>query len=173
MFFRSDDDSQQTKAAAPTPIPTLTQPAPARTRTRDERVSVISADIRIVGDLEGEGELQIDGTVEGNIKSKTVTIGQSGVINGEIKADTVLIAGQFAGKIKSRVLTLTKTAHVDGNVAAQESLAIEAGAHFEGQCLRPNAKQGNVKEHDGKFAEIKKQLGAAPVQPDLKKAATG
>ncbi len=97
--------------------------------------SIVSADMRIIGDVISQGETQIDGTVDGNVKSGTVTVGNAGTVNGEINADTVHVSGTVTGKIRAKTVTLAKTARLKGDIA-HENLAIEAGAQFEGQVSR-------------------------------------
>ena len=95
--------------------------------------SIISADLRIIGNLESEGDIQIDGTVEGDIRSQKLTISETAVVRGAIEVDEVAIAGQLTGQIKARTVMLLRTAKVIADVI-QEKLEIEAGAFFEGNC---------------------------------------
>ena len=97
--------------------------------------SLISAQLTVKGDLASEGDLQIDGNVQGDVHSKTLTIGESGTVNGSITAETVLIAGTSLGQIRARTVSLVRSARVQGDIW-HESLAIEAGAQFEGSCKR-------------------------------------
>ena len=97
--------------------------------------SIVSANLRINGDLISEGDVQIEGTVEGNITSRMLTVGESGVVKGEIVADQVTIAGRVNGKVKARTVTLSQTSDVSGDIS-HEALGIEAGARFEGSCKK-------------------------------------
>lgn len=97
--------------------------------------SILSADMRIVGDISSQGEIQVDGTVEGDVRAKTVLIGESADIKGEVLAEQVLIHGRVNGQIKSRVVHLARTAHVVGDIL-HESMSIENGAFLEGHCKR-------------------------------------
>ena len=129
MFFKSEEAPRRR-----TDLPAT--PPSSKSAARGDNRSVITDDIRITGDLDGGGDLRIDGAVEGNIRCHGLTIGESGRVEGEIAADIVEIGGRFNGKITTRVLTLTHSAKVDGSLSVSESLAIEAGAHFEGHCQR-------------------------------------
>ena len=95
--------------------------------------SIVSANLRIVGDLVCDGDIQVEGTVEGSVKSSVLTIGESGTIQGQITADQVMVSGTVVGKIKARTVYLAQSASVTGDIL-HESLGIEAGAQFEGQC---------------------------------------
>ncbi len=97
--------------------------------------SILSADLKIVGDLHSEGEIQIDGTIEGDIRTNTLLVGETANIKGEIVADVVNVHGSISGQIKSREVNLAKTAHVVGDIL-HENLAIETGAFLEGHCKR-------------------------------------
>ena len=97
--------------------------------------SVISSDMRIVGDLKSRGETQIDGIVDGDIHSNVLLIGETAQIKGEISADTVRIHGTVNGEIKAKTVVLASTAHVVGNIL-HENITIDKGAHLEGHLTR-------------------------------------
>ena len=97
--------------------------------------SIISTDLRIVGDLISEGEIQIDGVVEGDVRAETIMIGEPAEVTGEIIAESVSIFGTVTGQIKARSVSLAKTAHMLGDVHHQD-LSIEKGAFLEGHCRR-------------------------------------
>ncbi len=97
--------------------------------------SLISADMRLIGDLVSQGEVQIDGAVEGDIRAKSLLVGETADIKGEILADQVRVHGRINGQIKARSVHLAATAHVAGDVL-HESLSIETGAFIEGNCKR-------------------------------------
>ena len=97
--------------------------------------SIISADLKIVGDLSSNGEIQIDGTIDGDIRTNSLLVGETANIKGEIVADSVDVHGSINGQIKSRAVHLAKTAHVVADIL-HEDLAIETGAFLEGHCKR-------------------------------------
>ncbi len=97
--------------------------------------SIISPDLKIVGDLKSNGDIQIDGTIEGDINSRLLTIGEQAVVEGCIVADTVRISGTVKGQIKARMVHLDKAARVTGDLT-HETLTMEAGALLEGQVRR-------------------------------------
>ncbi len=97
--------------------------------------SIISPDLKIVGDLKSHGDIQIDGTIEGDINSRLLTVGEQAVVEGCIVADTVRISGTVKGQIKARMVHLDKDARVTGDLT-HETLTMEAGALLEGQVRR-------------------------------------
>ena len=97
--------------------------------------SIISRDLNIVGDLLSEGEIQIDGGVNGDIRARVLIIGETANVKGEIVADTIRIHGSVEGQIKAKVVKLAQSAHVVGDIL-HEDLSIETGAFLEGHCKR-------------------------------------
>ncbi|MAO57077.1 MAG: cell shape determination protein CcmA [Rhodospirillaceae bacterium] len=97
--------------------------------------SIISADLRIIGDLSSDGEIQIDGTIDGDIRTKSLLVGETANIKGEIVADRIQVHGTINGQIKARSVTLARSARVIGDIL-HEDLAIENGAFLEGHCKR-------------------------------------
>ena len=97
--------------------------------------SIISADMKVVGNLQSGGDVQIEGSVEGDIKSRTVTIGEKAQINGSVNADTASILGSINGKINAATVRISKSANVQGDIN-YEILAIEEGAVINGQIKR-------------------------------------
>ncbi len=93
--------------------------------------SLLSNDLFIKGNLTTSGDIQIEGSVEGNIKASLLTIGQSALIKGEITAEEVVVNGNISGTIRGKRVHLTSSAEVEGDII-HGSIAIESGAHFEG-----------------------------------------
>ncbi|WP_119168829.1 bactofilin family protein [Algihabitans albus] len=120
--------------------------------------SIISADLTIEGNLVSHGDLQIDGTVQGDICSRTLTLGEDGRIEGAIEAETVRLCGEVDGQVKAATVVVTKTAKIRGDIV-HDSLAIEAGAFIDGHCRRDAAGTTSVSLLDNK------PLAGKPVSP--------
>jgi len=104
--------------------------------SRKARVaSLISADITIEGNVTGDGELQIDGVVRGEIRVGKLTIGDTGHVEGSVIADAVEVRGRVVGALTAKQIRLYGTAYVDGDIT-HEQLAMETGAFFQGRSLR-------------------------------------
>ncbi len=95
--------------------------------------TIISPDLHITGNLATDGDMQIDGILEGDVKSGFLGVGPSAVVTGEINASDVIIRGKVTGRIKARSVTLASTARVIGDIW-HEILTVEAGAFLEGHC---------------------------------------
>jgi cytoskeletal protein CcmA (bactofilin family) len=95
--------------------------------------SIISMDMAVTGTMTAGGDIQIDGKVDGDITTGSLTIGEKAVVNGEIMAEEVVVRGKIIGSIRARKVQLCSTCHVEGDIFHQ-ALAVETGAYFEGNC---------------------------------------
>ena len=96
--------------------------------------SIVSPDLKIVGNLKGHGAVQIDGTIEGDIDVPLLTVGEQGKIDGSTVAETVRIFGTVNGRVQAKTVRLAKSAKVTADIT-HETLTIETGAYFEGNLL--------------------------------------
>ncbi len=101
--------------------------------------SLIAANLTIRGNLSSNGAVQIDGTVEGDIDSKSLIVGEGASVQGTISADTVMVCGKTDGAIKGKSVQLMSKAFVTGDIV-HDSLSVEAGASIEGRVGRREAK---------------------------------
>jgi len=97
--------------------------------------SILSADLKITGSIVSDGEVQLDGTVDGDVRATDLTIGEEASITGEVIAENVVIRGRVNGSVRARQVQLSSTARVEGDVI-HATLAIESGAYFDGLCKR-------------------------------------
>ena len=118
------------------PIPAGDGP---RAAARQAVPSLISQDMRITGDLVCDGDIQVDGTIDGNVKTSMLTVGEEAHIRGQIEADSVRVCGSVTGQIQARTVEIVKTAKVVADII-HETLSIEAGAFVTGNIKRADAK---------------------------------
>lgn len=97
--------------------------------------SMLCADMTVTGNLMTEGDLQIEGRVDGDIDANVLLIGKDAFVGGEIRANEVVVNGHVKGRIRGTKVRLAETARVEGDIL-HASIAIEAGAHFEGSVRR-------------------------------------
>lgn len=122
---------------APAPAsPSFDRPdAPVTTPARRSAPSVLSSDLTVVGNIRTEGDIQIEGTVEGDIRAHQLVIGESATIRGEIVGDEVVVNGRVVGRVRGLKVRLSASARVEGDII-HKTIAIESGAHFEGSVQR-------------------------------------
>ena len=118
---------------------------------RKEPPSIISADLHIVGDIEGGGVLHVDGRVDGNIRCEKLTIGESGQVEGEIVTTSLTLLGMITGTVRARTVRMMETAHMIGDVA-HEKIEIQAGAIVNG--LYKHLKQEDFEKRGERFKDV-------------------
>jgi cytoskeletal protein CcmA (bactofilin family) len=104
--------------------------------------SVLSSDLTITGNLRTTGDIQVEGTVEGDIRAHLLTVGETATIRGEIVADDIVVNGRVIGRVRGLKVRLTSTARVEGDII-HKTIAIESGAHFEGSVQRQDDPLAN------------------------------
>lgn len=88
----------------------------------------------IKGQVSCDGDLYIDGQVEGSVdpKGNCLTIGPDGRLKANVNARAVLVLGKLEGNIQaSERVDLKQSAIVVGDIVTQ-SISIESGAHIKG-----------------------------------------
>ncbi len=128
MFTNKGRPTETTMPALPDPSPR--RPAPGRAGI----ASIIANGVKITGAIDAEGaEVQVDGEIEGNIRGGSLTVGDTGMVKGDVVSESVTVHGRVEGSVRARKVMLARNAHVLGDIVHQ-SLSVEMGAVFEGQC---------------------------------------
>ena len=109
--------------------------------------SIITGDVVIEGSIVTGGELQIDGTINGDIRARAAVIDVQGVVHGRIVAEDVFVRGRVIGPINALNVTIVSGGHVEGDVV-NETIAIENGAHVDGKIQRSDDP---LSDHSGGF----------------------
>src|SRR5687767_668693 len=109
--------------------------------------TIIAAGTTLKGDIASNGDIRIDGTLQGNIQCQAkVVIGANGSVDGDISGQQADIMGKVTGTIKVKeLLQLKGGSYVSGNLYAGK-LQIEPSANFNGQCHMTTATNGQVNE---------------------------
>lgn len=131
----STDAAKPAAPAAPAPAAPKQSEFKASAPKAKPPASLLSADLHITGNMKTTGDIQVEGTVEGDIRAHLLTIGESATIKGEVIADDVVINGRIVGRVRGLKVRLTSTARVEGDII-HKTIAIESGAHFEGSVQR-------------------------------------
>jgi cytoskeletal protein CcmA (bactofilin family) len=128
-------------------------------------INLIGAGTSIKGHIESSGDIRIDGTLNGNIRTKgKVVIGNTGIAKGEVHCKHSDVEGKVEGKILvQELLSLKSTSIILGDISAKR-LAIEPGARFTGNC------QMNSPDSPLKDTEQTKNAGQPVAQEEQKKS---
>lgn len=135
-------------------------------RPMEPNVAYIGEAVSIKGEMSVPDVIVVDGTFEGELTARSIRIGPSGVIRGNIIATDADVHGSISEKLEiKQLMILRSTARVQGNVSYGE-LQIEKGAVISGEFsstdFRSERKQGSKGEH-----------GVAPVKLDRLKLTVG
>ncbi|MBL8030954.1 MAG: polymer-forming cytoskeletal protein [Candidatus Doudnabacteria bacterium] len=97
--------------------------------------TVVGPSVKIQGDLNSEGNIRIEGQVNGKVKTtQNVFVGQSAKITADVLAGNATVSGEIVGNIKvTGNLILQTTAKVSGDISCA-ILRVEDGAVFTGKC---------------------------------------
>ena len=124
--------------------------------------SVIDAWLTMKGNLESEGDIQVDGKVQGHIRCTQLIVGKDAMIDGDILAAEVLIRGKVTGVIRANRVKLLETACVESEIFFEKSMGIEDGASFEGQIHRASEPLVVVLSKDRSARPNETKDGAGP-----------
>lgn len=124
MFSKGKDTSANT---APE------MPSSGSRRASRAAPSIISQDMTVEGNLQASGDIQVEGTIRGDIHAQTLIVGEKAHIDGSVWSEEVVIRGKVSGMVRARKVQLSSTSHVEGDILHQ-ALAVETGAFFEGNC---------------------------------------
>lgn len=103
--------------------------------------SLIGRQTEILGDLRFTGGLHVDGRIRGAVTGNadggatSLSVGETGSIEGDVKADSVVVNGLVLGDVYARErLTLTPSARISGDVHYQ-LLEMAPGATINGRLV--------------------------------------
>ena len=99
--------------------------------------SIISEDVVLTGNIKTHGALHIEGTVSGDLEVASLTIGPTGVFEGNVNCKSLNIRGRFQGTSVCRELMVATSAQIDAKITYQE-LTLQRGAGLRGELYVAN-----------------------------------
>jgi cytoskeletal protein CcmA (bactofilin family) len=157
-MWKKDESQQQPQSSRP-PGAVARAEAPVRPPVGGGERATIGRSITIRGDVSGDEDLVIQGTVEGTVdlKQHTLTIGPEGKVKAEVTGRKVMVEGEIHGNLRAlEHVVLRGTARVQGDLAAPR-VVIEDGAVFRG-----NIDMGEQREKAGRSGPVVGVAQAAP-----------
>ena len=100
--------------------------------------SVLSSDLKIIGDISSTGTIEVLGEIEGTLSAHGLLIGGEGRVSGQVSAETVEVKGKLDGRVDSQTFTLRAAAQVTADIS-YTTLIIESGAQVEGRFTKAKA----------------------------------
>ena len=155
---KKDMTSEQKKDAPPS-----SSSVEAKDTSRD--TTYLGKNLKISGNVTGEGNLIILGTFDGDFELKgQLKVAQGAAIKGNIKATGVSINGKVDGTIEARErILLDTTASMKGRLVTPK-ISIQDGAVFDGE-LQMSKKTDQVPPKKT-IAEVK-QFSRAPAVSEI------
>lgn len=120
--------------------------------------SILSADTTLTGDLVSSGDVTVEGTIDGSIKCRSLTLYGQPTIKGSVEAETAHVSGTFTGELRANKVILNKTAKMRGDIY-QDVLEMHSGAQFEGKVARLPGSQAR---------SATKSMGKPTAKPEAK-----
>lgn len=99
----------------------------------DTVISIIGPGMLVVGDLDTDGTVRVEGEVEGDIRAgKAVVVGKEGKVEGNIRTQDAVLSGTVQGSLTAASrLEVQATARIEGDVHARR-IHLEEGAVLNG-----------------------------------------
>ncbi|MEA3450253.1 MAG: polymer-forming cytoskeletal protein [Patescibacteria group bacterium] len=97
--------------------------------------TIIGPSVKVNGNFHGDGDIIIEGEVEGNVKTKnTLTVNSGAKIIADVIAKNAKISGSINGNVKiDNCLELEASAKIAGDISCKE-ISVAKGAIINGHC---------------------------------------
>ena len=128
----------------------------------DATKSVLSANLKVVGQIKTPDDLEIHCEIEGPLEANNVTIAPSGNVRGHIRANRLAVSGQLTGNFMGKELELRETGRINGDVFC-ESFSMAKHGVLNGKCIMTDsapAAAGHSGEDDGEVRNLIKPIFA-------------
>lgn len=131
----------------------------------DGRRNIISEGTVVVGNINAEGDLRVEGKVIGTLvcNSKLVVSG-TGYIEGNVDARVATVEGEIKGNVVTReLLTIDKTGKIFGDIFTQK-LVVQMGAVFTGSSKMAEAAKDMLTKTPPRAKDLLTNSSAIPVK---------
>src|ERR1700732_927001 len=145
---KKPETPQPTTAKAPEPPAPVAKPASAKTEgiamstdamrplssTPSGSTARLGASLHIKGEISGNEDLHIDGSVEGlvQLEDRKLTVGASAKLTADVVAREVVVYGSVKGNLRARDRIEIKKDGSGGGDLTTARISIEDGAYFKG-----------------------------------------
>lgn len=108
-------------------------------------INVVGEGTIISGDIQSNGDIRVDGTIEGNMTTRgKFVLGSTGEVIGNVMSTSADVSGTINGNIQVKEVLLLKTnGKVNGDITTSK-LVVEAGGEFNGACNMGNSLSINA-----------------------------
>ena len=111
------------------PPPTLPAPAPEAVRS-----SLIAPKAVIKGEITGDEDLVVEGTIEGQVRlTRGLRVAQGGTVRASVQAHSIVVSGEVIGNCTATSrIEIQATGRLTGDIKAPR-ITIAEGAVFKGR----------------------------------------
>src|SRR5919106_3778146 len=111
-------------------------------------LSIIAGGMRVVGDIETEGVIKIEGRVEGSVRAgRQVLIGRQGEVKGDITTREAVIGGKVQGTVSATErLEIQATSTIVGDINTK-SIAVAEGGRINGTVRIADVSEATQRHH--------------------------
>ncbi len=181
MWGNKKDETPQPAVSVPpgtyTPkaVPTSWEGMPMSTdamrlpSTTDRSTARLGASLHVKGEISGNEDLHIDGSVEGliQLEDRKLTVGATAKVTADIIAREVVVYGSVKGNLRARDrIEIKKDGSVVGDLTTAR-ISIEDGAYFKGAIEIDRANEKDADSNKPAYARA-----AAPIPPTSAQAGT-
>jgi cytoskeletal protein CcmA (bactofilin family) len=102
--------------------------------------SIISEEVVLTGNIKTSGALHIEGTVIGDLNVSSLTIGPTGVYQGNVDCKAMNIRGKFTGTSDCQELIVASSAQIEAKITYRE-MTLQRGAVLGGELHVASSKK--------------------------------
>lgn len=133
QYFGANQYDQQASIPAPRPTSNIMRPS-ASTTTNNSGITLISKGLIFNGEIKGNGSVRIEGSFSGTLDiDDEVIIGEEGRVEGNIKSKIVSVLGHLKGNITAaEKINIDTSGSIVGDIMAPRVVMAE-GAVYKGR----------------------------------------
>ncbi len=131
-------------------------------------LSIIARGMRVVGDIETEGVVKVEGEVKGTLRAgRQVLIGKGGKVEGDIDTREAIVGGEVRGSIVAQErIELQATSVVHGDVVTKRVLMAEGGmVNGHVRMGDPKALASKIRKHDSSSTKGSSESSVSTAEP--------
>lgn len=107
-------------------------------------LSFIGAEVTINGNVSGNGDIHLDGVIEGDLTCNSLILGAVGQVKGNIAAERATLGGTVDGTVNASTLVVERSARISGDLS-YDTVSIENGAQIDGRMSHRANNDGSLK----------------------------
>jgi len=115
-------------------------------RNTEKLESFVGVNSHFKGDIKSKGTLRIDGSVEGNVDTDWLILGEKAILKGDVSARGIIVGGKIEGVLTAKeILEIKPKGQVIGDITTPKLMVSEGGI-LEGRSSMNKEGSSNVVE---------------------------